>query len=86
MIDKDDQKTQKKQAKAEAKAAKKAPPATDETVLLSSGAGEKTPAERSAEAAEKQLQFHRWRVVLAAVSALIALLSLIVLLLRTRGA
>jgi len=86
MPSKDELKITKKQAKGEAKAAKKAPPVTGETAPFSSETGEKTPAERSAEAAEKQLQFHRWRVALAAASALIALISLLVLLLRTRGA
>ncbi len=83
MTDKDELKTQKKLAKAETKAAKKAPSTSGETAPPSSWTGERTPAERSAEAAEKQLQFHRWRVILAAVSALIALISLIVLLLKS---
>jgi hypothetical protein len=43
---------------------------------------DKTLAQRSADVAEKQLVLHRWKVIFAAASALIALVSLIVLLLR----
>jgi hypothetical protein len=77
MPDKDETKIQKKLAKAEAKTAKKVPEAVDQPVT---GAGDVSPAERSAAAAEKQLALHRWKVIFAAASALIALVSLIVLL------
>jgi hypothetical protein len=80
---KNDSKVQKKLAKAEAKAAKKSPPLADQPVPPVSDTGDKTPAQRSVEVAEKQLALHRWKVIFAAVSALIALVSLIVLLLRS---
>ena len=82
MPDKDELKVQKKLAKVEAKTAKKSPPAVEQMVLPVSETGDKTSAERSAEAAEKQLALHRWKVLFAAVSALVALVSLIVLLMR----
>jgi len=75
--EKDEQKTLKKLAKAEAKTAKKVPEGVDRPL---SGTGDTSPAERSAAAAEKQLSLHRWKVIFAAASALIALVSLIVLL------
>ena len=81
MSDKDVLKIRKKLAKTEAKATKKSPLDHDTPVQLPDS-GERTPAERSAEAAEKQLQLHRWKVIFAAASALIALVSLFVLLLR----
>ena len=82
MPSKDDIKVQKKLAKSQTKADKKGPSTTNYSTLPTSDPAEKTPAERSAEAAEKQLSLHRWKVIFAAVSALIALVSLIVLLLR----
>ena len=82
MPDKDDLKVQKKLAKIEAKAAKKGPSQAEHPVPSVSGPGEKTPAQRSAEAAEKQLVLHRWKVIFGAVSVLIALVSLIVLFVK----
>ena len=82
MPDKDELKALKKISKAEAKAAKKGPSPADHQVPSVSDPGDKSPAQRSAEAAEKQLVLHRWKVIFGAVSALIALVSLIVLLLK----
>ncbi|MGD8353270.1 MAG: hypothetical protein PVJ01_03815 [Pseudomonadota bacterium] len=79
---KNDQKVSKKIAKAAAKAAKKGlhPPAgTASPELVEAG---KTPAERSADAAEKQLKVHKWRLIFAVFSVLVALGSLLVLLYR----
>jgi hypothetical protein len=74
-----DPKVAKKMAKAAAKAAKKRvagglPP---EPKTVSPPAGS-SPAERAAAAAERQVALHRWRVVLAAVAALIGLVTLLV--------
>lgn len=74
----------KKMAKAKAKAAKKrakldqaASSAAAEHVPPSPGTVEDlSPAERSARAAEKKIVLERWRMVLAAIGTLIALLSL----------
>jgi len=82
MPDKDELKTIKKITKAESKAAKKGLQATDQPVPSVPDPGDKTPAERSAEAAEKQLALHRWKVIFGAASALIALISLVVLFMR----
>ena len=80
MSEKDEQKTLKKLAKAEAKTAKKIPGSVDQPVA---DTGSMSPAERSAAAAEKQLNLHRWKIVFAAASALIALVSLVVLLMNS---
>ncbi len=82
MTDKDELKKLKKISKAEAKAAKKGPSPAEYPVSSVTDPGDKSPAQRSAEAAEKQLVLHRWKVIFGAVSALIALVSLIVLLLK----
>ena len=82
MPSKDDLKAQKKLDKARAKVAKKSPSSGEPSTLPVVNTAERTPAQRSAEAAEKQLALHRWKVIFAAVSALIALVSLVVLLLR----
>ena len=83
MPDKDEQKVLKKLAKSRTKAAKKAPDASSQSVPDVQSDGRATPAERSAAVAEKQLSLHRWKVIFAAASALIALVSLIVLLLNS---
>ena len=80
---KNDSKIQKKLAKIEAKVAKKSPLSAEQPIPPVYDPGDKTPAERSAEVAEKQLALHRWKVIFAAASALIALVSLIVLFLRS---
>ncbi|MCJ7499194.1 hypothetical protein MUP29_02965 [bacterium] len=77
MADKDETMIQKKLTKTEAKTAKETPVPVDQPAADS---GSESPAERSAAAAEKQLSLHRWKVVFAAVGALITLVSLIVLL------
>jgi hypothetical protein len=82
MSDKDEQKTLKKLVKAEAKTAKKTSHADIQSAPAVSSSEELTPAERSAAAAEKQLVLHRWKVIFAGVSALIALVTLVILLLR----
>ncbi len=82
MSSNDDLKIQKKLAKVEVKAAKKSTLPSDHSVQPVPNAGEKTPAQRSVEMAEKQLALHRWKVIFAAASALIALVSLIVLFMR----
>jgi hypothetical protein len=83
MPDKDELKIQKKLSKTEAKAAKKSPLSNERPVIpLIDVVEDKTLAQRSADVAEKQLVLHRWKVIFAAASALIALVSLIVLLLR----
>jgi len=84
MPDKDETKIRKKLAKAEAKAAKKGPsPQSDLPVRQGPDVLERTSADRSSEIAEKELVLHRWKVIFAAVSALVALVSLIVLLLNS---
>jgi hypothetical protein len=82
MSDKDDLKVQKKLSKAEAKTAKKSPTPDEQPVPPVSDTGDKTPTQRSVEVAEKQLALHRWKVIFAAASALIALISLIVLFMK----
>jgi hypothetical protein len=79
----EDPKVAKKMAKAAAKAAKKkakidpvsGPPADTGPAC----GGGRSPAERSAEAAERQVALQRWRVVLAVLTAIIALASLLVM-------
>ena len=83
-----DHKFLKKLAKAKVKASKKASSSPGDTVpppsvIESQTSADRSPAERSAEAAEKQLQLHRWKVALGAISVLIALVSLILLLSRS---
>ena len=83
-----DHKFLKKLAKAKVKASKKASSSPGETVptpsvIESQTSADCSPAERSADAAEKQLQLHRWKVAFGAISALIALVSLIVLLVNS---
>jgi len=76
----------KKRAKAAAKAAKKkarlgqgvGPP----TEAAPTPADGRSPAERSADAAERQVALHRWRVMLAVIGAIIALTTLLIMLLR----
>ncbi|MFQ5805292.1 MAG: hypothetical protein ACE5I3_02450 [Phycisphaerae bacterium] len=72
----------KKLAKAAAKAAKKKAklehPGRSPAGAATSG---RSPAERSAEAAERQVALQRWRVVLAVVGAIIAFATLLVVLL-----
>ena len=88
MPDKADLKVQKKLAKAEAKTVKRGvafpggtvPGDPVQTPVPDDG---KTPAERSAEAAEKQVSLNRWKVIFGALSALIALVSLVVLFLNS---
>jgi hypothetical protein len=76
----------KKLAKAAAKAAKKKGKVTEPTGLPGAGApppaGARSPSERSAEAAERQVALQRWRVVLAVIGAIIAITTLLVMLLR----
>jgi hypothetical protein len=84
-----DTKLEKKLAKAAAKAAKKRAKAavrtgesaapTDE---IPSGSPDRSPAERAADAAERQVSLQRWRVVLALIAALIGLGTLAAMLLR----
>jgi hypothetical protein len=83
MADKVEQKSQKKLTKAEVKIAKKSADSETEPALFASISVDSSPAERSATAAEKQLALHRWKVIFAGVSALIALVTLIVLLLNS---
>jgi len=83
MSSRDDHKAQKKRAKAEAKAVKKRASTGDRPVRALSDAIGDPEADRSTRIAEKDLALNRWRVILAAVSALIALVSLIVLLIRS---
>ena len=85
--DPDSAKRFKKLAKAEVKAAKKqaklrpdAGPPASEPASPSTPPGALSPAERSARAAEKKLAFDRWRTAFAAVGALIALASLLIML------
>lgn len=75
----EDPKLAKKLAKAAAKSAKKQ--ARAQRAAPSSAAGH-SPTERSADAAERQVALHRWRVVLAVIGAIIALITLLVMLLR----
>ena len=76
----------KKLAKAAAKAAKKRGKVVEPIDAPGAGppaaAGGRSPAERSAEAAERQVALQRWRVVLAVIGAIIAITTLLVMLLR----
>jgi hypothetical protein len=83
MPDKDELKIQKKLAKTEAKAAKKNRLPEDLPFRQGTDPVSSTAPDRSAEIAEKELALHRWRVIFAAVSVLIALVSLIVLLVKS---
>ncbi len=79
-------KVAKKLAKVSAKAAKKqaqttTPGGVGAEAARPPGSGP-SPAERSAEAAERQVALHRWRVVLALATALIAIISLLIMWLR----
>ena len=65
-----DPKAAKKVAKALAKAAKKEVAARTPDAQPADGL---SPAERAAAAAERQVSLQRWRVVLAALAAVIAL-------------
>jgi hypothetical protein len=80
---KDDLKVQKKLAKAEVKAAKKNHSSGDLSVQQDLDVVSESGVDRSTQIAEKELVLHRWKVVFAAVSALVALASLIVLLVRS---
>ena len=82
MPDKDEVKAQKKLNKAEAKAAKKSPSSTEQQLPSLYDQEDRSQALKSETMAEKQLALHRWKVIFAGLSALIALISLIVLLLR----
>jgi hypothetical protein len=83
---KDDPKVAKKLAKAAAKAAKKQRQGVQPVGSPPPGAGApvggRSPAERSAEAAERQVRLQRWRVLIALLAAVIGLVTLLVLLLR----
>ena len=69
----EDPKVAKKRAKAAAKVAKK-----DKRSPVTADYGDgKTPAERAAAAAERQVALQRWRVALAVIAALIALATLL---------
>ena len=83
MSDKDEHKALKKLAKARAKSAKKGQPATDQEVGQVPEEIDLTQAGRTSEADKSRLTLERWKVIIAAASALIALVSLIVLLLRS---
>ncbi len=75
-----DAKIAKKQAKAAAKAAKKGVmSARDVAVSRAGGSGALTPAERAAAAAEKQVRLQHWRVILAGVSVLVGLITLLIM-------
>jgi len=82
MPSKDELKAQKKLAKADAKAAKKgasaggAAPGTRAASDLGEG-------DQSADRAERDLRLNLWRVIFAGLSVLVALVSLIVLLMRS---
>jgi hypothetical protein len=78
-----DQKVAKKLAKAAAKAAKKRasaglPPAPE----TSSPAWGRTPAERAADAAERQVRLQHLRIIVAALAVLVALITLLVTMWR----
>jgi cobalamin biosynthesis Mg chelatase CobN len=80
----EDPKIAKKMAKAAAKAAKKRAK-TDPIPGPSAEAGTarqggRTPAERAAQAAERQVALQRWRVAFAVITAIIALGSLLVMI------
>jgi len=73
----------KKLAKAAAKAAKKqAAAGSSLSTNTATPAEGRSPAERAADAAERQVTFQRWRVILAAIGAAIALITLLVIILR----
>ena len=78
----DDPKYIKKMAKVQAKAAKKQRPAESAAGIEQNNATERSPAERSAEAAERQVTLQRWRVGFTLVSTLIALVTLALLFLK----
>lgn len=82
MTDKQVQKQAKKAAKTAAKAAKKGGAGVTSPAPAASTAGHRTPAERSAAAAEKQVKLQRLRVLFAVLSGLIALGSLIAIVAR----
>lgn len=76
-----DPKLAKKLAKAESKATKKRPrvePPAGAPVGAPPAQG-RSPAERSADAAERQVALQRWRVILAVVAALVALATLLIM-------
>jgi hypothetical protein len=76
-----DPKLAKKLAKAESKAAKKrvGTEAPADAPAAASPVGGRSPAERSADAAERQVALQRWRVILAVVAALVALATLLIM-------
>lgn len=71
----EDPKVAKKRAKAAAKAAKKGLHAP-QSVAFGDG---KSPAERAAAAAERQVALQRWRVILGIVGALIAIATFLIM-------
>lgn len=85
----------KKRAKAELKAAKKQARAKEKQAAVTlppsgipRGApppAPDSPAERSARAAEEKVRLERWRVLLGAVGALVALITLFLMLRRGCG-
>lgn len=81
----DDPKYLKKMAKARAKAAKKLKARGSPNGPRSEGDEGRSLAERSAEAAEKQVALQRWRVAFALVSTLVAVITLVILVLRAVG-
>ncbi len=76
----------KKLAKAAAKAAKKkgkvAPTIGPPSAGAPPAAGDRSPAERAADAAERQVALQRWRVGVAVLAAIIALATLLILWFR----
>ena len=79
----EDTKTSKKLAKARAKAAKKRLEGGRVPAVDGEGPRDGVPSEGTVERAEKELALTRWKVIFAGLSVLIALVSLIVMLLRT---
>ena len=72
----DNQKTAKKQTKAQVKVEKKQQQAGTVEKFEPNGSESPSPAERSAAAAERQVRLQRWRVAFALISSLIALATL----------
>ncbi len=85
MADDLDPKYVKKMAKARVKAAKKRPLTKEIDPAGPDRSDGKTPAERAAAAAERQVALQRWRVAFALVSTLVALATLVILVLRAKG-
>ena len=79
LLMKETDKIAKKEAKAAQKLAKK-----QHQVIEIPPAGDKVLAEREISAAEKKVALERWRTGIAAVGVLVALLSLLVMYLKSR--